>query len=154
MIKRTRTKNVTFPKLVALATVATLLTSIFSACSFQKYTPAPIDTIAVKDKFDNKDPASDSFQQYLLNNGYTKDQLPLQEWNLEDLNYCALFFHPSLELARAQLRAGSCRPGSQLRQLSFQPHVAGARGWRAGPVPWSDACLGPVRRADFRHAGL
>ena len=78
---------------------------ISSGCSFQQYKPQPIDTVANSAKFQNKDPASPAFQQYLLNNGYPASQLPVKSWGLEELTYCALYFHPSLDVARAQWRA-------------------------------------------------
>ena len=78
---------------------------ISSGCSFQQYKPQPIDTEANSAKFQNKDPASPAFEQYLLNNGYPASQLPVKSWGLEELTYCALYFHPSLDVARAQWRA-------------------------------------------------
>ncbi|HSH54834.1 MAG TPA: TolC family protein [Methylotenera sp.] len=83
-----------------MVSIATCVT----ACSFQKYIPKPIDTQANSAKFERRDPASEQFHQYLLSNGYPADRLPIQQWGLNELTYCALFFHPSLDLARAQWR--------------------------------------------------
>lgn len=81
------------------------LAACLTACSFQNYLPKPIDTQANSAKFELRDPASEQFHQYLLNNGYPADRLPIQQWGLNELTYCALFFHPSLDVARAQWRA-------------------------------------------------
>lgn len=92
-------------KLITISTLAVCLPSFLTACSFQKYSPQPIDAVANAVKFESKDTSSAQFQQFLLNNGYTTDRLLIKEWDLDDLTYCALFFHPSLDVARAQWRA-------------------------------------------------
>ncbi len=75
------------------------------ACGFQQYLAKPIDPAVNLAKFEQKDPNDPAFQQYLVNQGYTPAQLPIKTWGLDELTYCALFFHPSLNLARAQARA-------------------------------------------------
>lgn len=85
--------------------LATCLPALLGACSFQKYTPKPISPSVNAAKFELKDPSSEQFHQYLLNNGYTADRLPLRQWSVDELTYCALFFHPSLDVARARWRA-------------------------------------------------
>lgn len=84
---------------------ATNLSIISVACSFQQYAPKTIDAAAITQKIENKNPAGESFHQYLLNNGYVANNFPLQQWGLDELTYCALFFHPSLDVARAQWHA-------------------------------------------------
>ena len=56
-------------------------------------------------KINSKHPNDIQFHQFLINNGYSPEQLPIQQWSLNELIYCALFFHPSLDVARAQWRA-------------------------------------------------
>jgi outer membrane protein TolC len=90
---------------ITTATLAASLSAFLGACSFQQYAAKPIDPIVNIAKFEQKDPSSEQFHQYLLNNGYTADRLPLQQWGVDELTYCALFFHPSLDVARAQWRA-------------------------------------------------
>jgi outer membrane protein, heavy metal efflux system len=85
--------------------LATFSLLFISACSFQQYQAKPIDVAAIQAKYQSKDPASPEFHQFLLNNGYTQDQLPIQAWDLQALTYCALYFHPSLDTAKAQWRA-------------------------------------------------
>jgi outer membrane protein TolC len=92
-------------KAIFIVTVVAFVPAFFSACSFQQYIPKPIDPLASVAKFKQKDPSDEPFHQYLLNNGYTSDSLPLQEWGVDELTYCALFFHPSLDVARSQWRA-------------------------------------------------
>ena len=92
-------------RLISIATFTACLPIFFTACSFQKYTPKPITPLVNAAKFELKDPSSEQFHQYLLNNGYTADRLPLRQWGIDELTYCALFFHPRLDVARAQWRA-------------------------------------------------
>jgi outer membrane protein TolC len=75
-----------------------------AGCSFQKYVAKPIEPATYAAKFEQKDLSSAEFNQYLLNNGFAADRLPIQEWGLDELTYCALFFHPSLDVARSQWR--------------------------------------------------
>ncbi len=100
MIQYTRiiSRNVSF------AAFSVYLPLLISACSFQQYTPKTIDPVANAARFERKDPASAKFQQYLAANGYAENRLPLQQWGVDDLIYCALYFHPSLDVARAQWR--------------------------------------------------
>lgn len=81
-----------------------LLLALISACSFQQYSAKPIVQTANVEKIQQKNPADIKFQQYLISNGYAENKLPLQLWNADDLTYCALYFHPSLGVARAQWR--------------------------------------------------
>lgn len=75
-----------------------------TACSFQQYNPKAIDTVSIIKKFEQKSLSSESFHQYLLNNGYVTNHFPLQQFGLEELTYGALFFHPDLNVARKQWR--------------------------------------------------
>jgi len=81
------------------------LPMMLGSCGFQEYIAKPIDTAAVAQKVNSKRPDDSRFNQYLLTNGYSPEQLPVQKWGLDELTYCALFFHPSLDVARAQWRA-------------------------------------------------
>ena len=76
-----------------------------SACGFQEYIAKPIDTAALTQKITSRRADNDQFHQYLINNGYASEQLPIQQWKLDDLVHCALFFNPSLDIARAQWRS-------------------------------------------------
>ena len=84
-----------------------LIPLMLSACSFQQYQAKPIDAQANLAKLAEKDPSSPTFQAFLIAHGYKSDQLPVQAWGLEDLIYCALFFHPSLDLAKAKSQAAA-----------------------------------------------
>ncbi len=76
-----------------------------SACGFIEYIAKPIDQQALIHKIENKHPDSAQFKQFLADNNYTPNTFPITQWNLDELIYCALFFHPNLDLARAQWHA-------------------------------------------------
>jgi outer membrane protein TolC len=89
-----------------------------TACAFQEYIAKPIDSAAITEKIAGKQPDNSQFQQYLINNGYASDQLPIKQWGLNDLIYCALFFNPALDTARAQWRsAGAAQLTAGERRL-------------------------------------
>jgi len=95
------------PAIKLVLTASLVAPVLLSGCSFQQYAAKPIDPLTTLTKFEQKDPASEQFHQYLLSNGYTADRLPVKQWGVDELTYCALFFHPSLDVARAQWRAAS-----------------------------------------------
>lgn len=80
------------------------ISTLLSACGFLQYVAKPIDTKEIAVKLSSKSPVSEEFQRFLMNSGYSREQLPLQRWGAEELTYCALFFHPDLDVARAKLR--------------------------------------------------
>ncbi|MEO6118176.1 MAG: TolC family protein [Methylotenera sp.] len=96
--------NKSIYKPIYKAILVACLAAIFSGCNFLQYNAKPIDPIANAVKFEAKNPASDAFNQYLMRNGYTANQLPLKTWGVDELTYSALFFHPNLDVARAQWR--------------------------------------------------
>lgn len=105
LLKPIRLNSAPHAKLFKVATLFFCFPLVLAGCSFQKYESRPIKPSENLAKFEQKDPTSKQFQQYLLNNGYRAEDLPLQKWGLDELTYCALFFHPSLDVARAQWRA-------------------------------------------------
>lgn len=83
------------------------LSLTLGACGFQQYVAKPIYPEAITAKIENKSPDDKTFLQFLINNGYQPDQLPIQQWGIDELTFCALFFHPNLDVARAQWRAAA-----------------------------------------------
>lgn len=75
------------------------------SCGFQEYVAKPIDKAAITKKITSRHANDIQFNQYLMNNGYSAEQLPIKQWTLNDLIYCALFFNPNLDVARAQWRS-------------------------------------------------
>ncbi|PKO43858.1 MAG: TolC family protein [Betaproteobacteria bacterium HGW-Betaproteobacteria-22] len=78
---------------------------VLTGCGFQSYAAKPLDVNQISQKISHKTPHSDEFKQYLINNGYPAALIPIKQWGLTELSYCAIFFHPSLDVARTQWRA-------------------------------------------------
>lgn len=77
--------------------------SLVASCSYLPYQAKPLDQEAITAKLVNKDPSSPEFNAYLKSQGLT--QLPIQSWGLDELTYCALFFNPVLDVAKAKWAA-------------------------------------------------
>lgn len=92
-------------KVIYKSTFLICLPLLLAACGFEQYIAKPIDTKAIALKIETKNPGSPQFQQFLIINGVSPEQLPVKQWGVDELTFCALFFHPSLDVARAQWRA-------------------------------------------------
>ncbi len=100
----------TLLKYIVLCTLG--FSACLSGCSFQQYHAKPIDQAAINARLQAKDPNGPQFRQYLIDNGYPSESLPIQRWELEELVYAALFFNPDLDVARAQWRAAESAKAS------------------------------------------
>jgi cobalt-zinc-cadmium efflux system outer membrane protein len=83
---------------------ATLILNLAS-CGFQDYIAKPINTAAISEKIASRRIDDQRFHEYLIANGYQAEQLPIQQWSGDDLVLFALFYNPSLDVARAQWRS-------------------------------------------------
>jgi outer membrane protein TolC len=81
------------------------LSTMASGCGFQTYVAKPIQPTEVIQQLESKSPDSNEFRAYLIAQNYPQNQLPIQQWGLDELTYSALFFHPDLDVARASWRA-------------------------------------------------
>ena len=91
-------------KAIYKSTLIICLPLLLVACGFEQYIAKPMDKKAIALKIEAKNPESPQFQQFLINNGFSPEHLPVKQWDVDTLTYCALFFHPSLDVARAQWR--------------------------------------------------
>ena len=114
---------------MAILVASTLL--ILTACNFIQYKPKIIDTTLTAEKIASKDPSNPEFIQYLVNSGYKKEQLPLKQWNIDELTYCALFFNPSLDVDRARWRASEAAISSASARPVSSINVNAANSSRA-----------------------
>ena len=76
-----------------------------SACQFLPYQAKPIQPETNTTEFRARNPNSPQFSNYLQSNGVSPSQLPIRSWDRDLLSYCALFYHPDLDVARAQWKA-------------------------------------------------
>lgn len=85
------------------------LTLMASGCGFQSYLPKPVETAKIANQLAEKSPDTPEFQRYLIAQNYPQNQLPIKSWGTTELIYSALFFHPDLNVARANWRAAQSR---------------------------------------------
>lgn len=85
--------------MIALLIVGLLLTG----CAKEKYQAKPIDQQQTTAKILAKDPLSTDFKVYLIKQGYKESELPFANWGLKELTLSALYHHPKLDIAKAQL---------------------------------------------------
>jgi len=78
-----------------------LLCLLLAGCATHEEAVKPLDRQATA--LLSKDPNSVAFQHYLIKQGYSKNDLPIAAWGLDELTLCALFFHTKLDVAKEQL---------------------------------------------------
>lgn len=81
----------------------TIFGGLMSSCANEKYVAKPLDPQVVNAKIFNKDISNAEFKAYLIQQGYSATDLPLQFWGLNELTRAALYFNPKLDVAKAQL---------------------------------------------------
>lgn len=115
------------------------LSIILFGCGFQQYIAKPLDTAAITSRFENKNTDSEEFRQFLISNGYTNDQFPIRQWGADELTYCALFFHPSLDVARAQWRAAEAKQAGATEKPipAISSHIAHSNNANEDISPFS-----------------
>jgi outer membrane protein TolC len=82
-----------------------LLCACFSGCALQRYEPAPLDPAAAAQAFDSRAVDAPGLKDYFVAHGHPAARWPVQRWDLDALTLLAFYFHPDLELARAQAKA-------------------------------------------------
>ena len=76
-----------------------------SSCGFQSYFPKPLEPAKIAEKREQRASTDADFQAYLSAQAYPTNQIPITLWGENELTLSALFFHPDLNVARAQWRA-------------------------------------------------
>lgn len=128
---------------------------IISGCGFQRYHPQPLDPVQRMQEYRAHDPNSEVFRAYLESQGYSAEQWPIARWGIRELTLSALFFHPQLDVARAQLRASQAREVTAGQRLD--PSASGTLGSSEDDeAPWIYS-LGldiPIQTANKRELNL
>ncbi len=111
--------------------------SLLTSCSYLPYQAKPLDSQTITAKLINKDPSSPEFNAYLKSQGVT--QLPIQSWGLNELTYCALFFNPSLDVAKAKWVAmqASINTANQRQIPSINGKLAHSNLKNGDRSPWA-----------------
>ena len=120
--------------------LALLASGLVAGCGFQIYSPKPIDPAQSVARYQAHDVNSAEFNNYLISQGYARDQLPIKKWDLRELTLSALFFHPELDVARAKWRAAQAAEitAGQRRQVpGISGNIERHSQHSGGISPWS-----------------
>jgi cobalt-zinc-cadmium efflux system outer membrane protein len=153
-------KTITTNKSFAQAFAVGLLSSAFllSACGFQTYNAKPVDPVQTLSRYQSIDPGSEDFHEFLIAQGYPADQLPIKRWGQRELTLAALFYHPQLNVARAQWRAAQATEvtAAQRPLPGISGGVENHSDTAGGTSPWTYS-LGidlPIETAGKRQARI
>lgn len=125
LINFSRTSKTAIYKACSAAILGGLSIAV-SGCGFQDYIAKPLNTVEIAEKFARRHVNDQQFHEYLIANGYSQEQLPIQKWHADELVHCALFYNPNLDVARAQWRsAEAARLTAAQRPL---PNLKGSYG--------------------------
>lgn len=80
---------------------------IFNACAFKQYTASPIDLTSSAKTFNSRTIDDPAFHSYLAQQTNQTLATPIKQWRLQTLIYTAHYFHPDLNVARAELTAAA-----------------------------------------------
>jgi outer membrane protein TolC len=90
---------------ISIKWMTLFLAGMTAGCGFQTYQPKPLQPEKLASNYLAHDPNSPAFREFLITSGYPEAQIPIQHWGLRELTLSALYFHPQLNVARAQWRA-------------------------------------------------
>jgi outer membrane protein TolC len=77
---------------------------LLAGCAVRRYQPAPIVANATASQFESRSLADDGLRSFEEKNlGQPVSSWPPKAWNLQTLSLVALYFNPTLDLARARL---------------------------------------------------
>lgn len=109
------------------------------ACAKAPYIAKPLDRAETTAKLLHKRPASAGFNAYLISQGYLAHELPVKSWGINELTYCALFYHTKLDLAKAQLALANAQIDSaQIRQNPIINSDVARSNQKNGDInPWA-----------------
>lgn len=94
------------PSAMLLATGAIVASALLqSACQFVSYQAKPIQSTSNTTEFRARNPNSAQFMAFLEAQNLSPTQGTIRSWDRDLLSYCALFYHPDLDVARAQWKA-------------------------------------------------
>jgi len=82
---------------------ALLLACLSAGCDTQPYRPQALSPEAAAGRFLARSPEDPSVRRFLEENGITVRQWPLPDWGVTELTVLAMYFHPDLAAARANV---------------------------------------------------
>ncbi len=118
---------------------------LITGCAYEKYQAKPIEPEQVTSKILNKDPASADFKAYLVKQGQSvqleglESELPFATWGLNEITLCALYYHPKLDVAKAQLALAnaSLETAGQKQNPTLNGNIARSNQANGDKRPWA-----------------
>jgi outer membrane protein TolC len=119
--------------------LVTILCLFAASCAQEQYQAKLLEPAKVTAKILNKDVANADFKAYLIKQGYVDNELPFAEWDLNELTLCALYFHPKLDVAKAQLALANATVdnANQQQNPSLNGRVAHSNLANGDKRPWA-----------------
>ena len=117
------------------------LASTIGGCATQDYRPQPLEPARVAQELGDRRDDDAGLRDFMERHGYKAEQWPLPQWDLEALTLMAVYFHPDMEVARANLelqRAGKITAGERPNPRGgplIEHHSAASNG--TVDTPWS-----------------
>lgn len=88
------------PRLLGLIAFVVML----NACQFKQYHPQALNPKNSLEQFNQRNVTDADFIRFLQALNYPTQYLPPQQWGIREIADAALFFHPDLQVARAEWR--------------------------------------------------
>lgn len=118
--------------------IAIVFNVLMSGCTIQQAIK-PLNSELTTATILAKDPTDPSFTAYLIDQGYSENSLPFNNWGIDELTLCALYFHTRLDVAKEELALSDL--ATETARLKNNPSIDGtfARSGREnGDIsPWS-----------------
>lgn len=124
---------------IKLIFVCALAIALLASCATESYQAKPLDPAQISAKLLNKDATSAEFKAYLIKQGYAEKDLPFAEWGLNELTLCALYFHPKLDVAKAQLALANAQleTAGQKQNPTLNGNIARSNQKNGDIRPWA-----------------
>jgi outer membrane protein TolC len=141
-----------------LCAAVCVIFSIFTGCGFQRYQAKPLDPQQQQSQYLARTPNSEGFKQFLISQNYSETQIPITQWGIREFTLCALYFHPDLNLSRAEWRTAMAErsTASQRLELGVSGNLGNHSKTDGNVSPWT---LGvgidvPIETAGKREARI
>ncbi len=116
-----------------------LMLALLAGCATQPYVAQPVAALQAATRFEQRSLDSLDLRDFMISQGYPENRFPIKTWDLSALTLAAFFFHPGLEVARAEWRlaqAGQISAGQKTNpglSTSIDHHSIAA----GGVSPWT-----------------
>ncbi|MFH1043974.1 MAG: TolC family protein [Pseudomonadota bacterium] len=126
------------PPLLPVLLQMLLAACLLGACATQTYRAKPIAPEQAARQWRERSLQSPLLQAYMAGQGHAENRLPVKEWGLPELTMAAFFFHPNLELARAQWQAAQAMQATAAQKLNPSLNTSAEHHSKASGVsPWT-----------------